>query len=170
MKAYNNRQTKKIGEDRYRFLNSCFILPQGSVTVNRGYSEGLGQTEYFRGDSDSQEYNKLVYFKKGAETYGNPVGTQCSPILDVAEQPATSTQLVRIMPNPFKDKTQIVVEGVTPSPDTQFMLYNVVGKEVLRQQLTSSTMTLQRNDLSSGMYIWIIKGKNTNLTGKLMIN
>ncbi len=169
MKAMNNRQTKKIGEDRYRFLNNCFTLPQGSVTVNRGYSEGLGVTEYFRGDSESQELNKLVYFKKGSETWGNPVGTECSPILDAPAVQAAE-QKVSIIPNPMRSKSQIVIEGAKPTEDTRFVLYNLVGQEVLQFPVTSATTTLERNNLPNGMYIWVIKGKNTKSTGKLMVN
>ncbi|MCX6279886.1 MAG: T9SS type A sorting domain-containing protein [Bacteroidetes bacterium] len=169
MKAMNNRQTKKIGEDKYRFLNSCFIIPMGSVTVNRGYSEGLGQSEYFRGDADSQEYNKLVYFKKGSETWGNAVGTQCSPILDIQDQTSESTQVVRVIPNPVKNTARVVIDGVSPSDGTQFILLNLVGKEVFRQHVTSNSTTIERNNLPSGMYIYLIKGKNLNLNGKLMI-
>jgi hypothetical protein len=169
MKAMNNRQTKKIGEDRYRFLNSCFLLPQGSVTVNRGYSEGLGQSEYFRGDSDAQEFNKLVYFKKGAETWGNAVGTECSPILDV-KSPAATAQTVKIIPNPMKNKATIVIDGSKPGDENVFVLYNLVGQEIMTMPVTETAVVLERNDLPNGMYIWVLKGKNTKITGKLMMN
>ncbi len=170
MKAMNNRQVKKVGEDKFRFLNSCWIIPQGSVTVSRGYSEGLGQSEFFRGDSESQEYNKLVYFKKGSETWGNPVGTQCSPVLDVNEPTAASGQVVKVIPNPMKNKAVIVIDGAQPKEGAQFMLFNLVGREVYRTPVTAPTTTIERNDLPAGMYIWILKGQNSNATGKLMID
>ena len=170
MKAMNNRQTKKVGEDRYRFLNSCFTLPTGSITVNRGYSEGLGISEYFRGDSDSQEYNKLVYFKKGTETWGSPVGTQCSPILDVEENTVALVPVVKINPNPMTSKAQIVVDGIKAGESLTFSLYNLVGQEVFQTQITSSASSFERNDLKQGMYIWILKGRNTKSNGKLIIN
>jgi hypothetical protein len=169
MKAMNNRQTKKIGEDRYRFMNSCFLLPQGSVTVNRGYSEGLGQTEYFRGDSDAQEFNKLVYFKKGTETWGNAVGTECSPIL-ATPSPSANEQTVKIIPNPMKNKATIVIDGIKQGDDNTFILYTLVGQEIMSMQLTNTSTVLERNNLPAGMYIWVLKGKNQKVTGKLMMN
>lgn len=169
MKAMNNRQTKKVGEDRYRFMNACFVLPQGSVTVNRGYSEGLGQSEYFRGSSDSQEYSKLVYFKKGTETWGNPVGTECSPVLEV-KPVAPVEQTVKIIPNPMKNKAVIVIDGAKPQDENVFILYNLVGQELMQMPVTTSSSTFERNNLPNGMYIWVLKGKATKVTGKLLMN
>ena len=170
IKLFNNHQTKKIGEDKYRFINTCFVIPSGSITVNRGYSEGLGQTEYFRDDQGSaQEFNRLVYFKKGAETWGNAVGTDCSPLLDVQDQPVISSQQVRIVPNPMKNQAEIVINGIKLTEDMQFVLYNIVGKEVYRQKATATTMTFERNNLPSGLYIYILKGKENTATGKLVI-
>ncbi len=169
MKAFNNRQTKKITEDKYRFINTCFVIPAGSVTLYRNYSEGLGQTEYYRDDQSTQEFFRLVYFKKGSETYGNAVGTQCSPMLDVNEQTLSANARVKIVPNPLKNQAQIIIEGMKISEDMQFVLYNLVGKEVYRSAIISSTTTLDRNSLPSGLYIYMVTGKEVMTNGKLVI-
>jgi hypothetical protein len=170
MKAFNNRQTKKIFSDKYRFINSCFVIPTGSITVTRNYSEGLGQTEYFRDDQSSgQEFNRLVYFKKGSETWGNAVGTDCSPILDVTEQQVTVNQQVRIVPNPMKNQAEILIDGIKINEDLQFVLYNIVGKEVYRQDVTSNSMMLERKNLPTGLYLYILKGKEIVAKGKLIV-
>jgi len=169
MKAFNDRQTKKVGEDRYRFLNNCFVIPAGSIIFNRSYSEGLGITETFRDDQSTQEYNKLVYFKKGSETWGNAVGTECSPILGGEEQMKAAPS-VKIVPNPMKNQAKLVVEGIQTGNDLQFVLFNLVGKEVYRTSVGSSPLTLDRNNLPSGLYIYVLKGKEVNLNGKLMID
>ncbi|MEI7663330.1 MAG: T9SS type A sorting domain-containing protein [Bacteroidota bacterium] len=169
MKAYNDRQTKKVGDDKYRFINTCFLVPTGSVIVNRSYSEGLGQSEYFRDDQITQNYYKCVYFKKGTETWGSPVGTQCSPLLDVQEQSSLTTQQVRIVPNPMKNQAEVLFEGVNLNDNLQFVVFNIVGKEVFRQSVTSNHLTFDKNNLTSGLYIYLLTGKQTIAKGKLII-
>jgi len=168
-KLYLNRQTKKIGQDKYRFINSCFVIPTGSVTCNIAYSEGLGRTEYFRDDYSTQNYYKLVYYKKGSEVWGNAVGTQCSPLLDVEEQPIATTGQVLIVPNPMKNQAELLVDGINLNDGLQFVMYNIVGKEVYRQKVTSNHMTINKNNLTTGLYIYILTGYETIAKGKLVI-
>ena len=169
MKAYNNRQTKKITEDKYRFINNCFVIPNGSVLLYRNYSEGLGQTEYYRDDQDTQEFSRLVYFKKGSETYGTPVGTECSPMLDISELIPSAGQTVKIIPNPFNSQAVVTIEGIQITGDLNFILYNSVGREVYRTKVNSANTVLGRNNLTSGLYIYMLSGKNVNAKGKLII-
>jgi hypothetical protein len=75
----------------------------------------------------------------------------------------------RIIPNPMKNQAQIVVEGITPDQKVEFTLYNVVGKVVFTTTLSSVNTTLDRNSLTPGMYIYVIKGKEINSNGKLVI-
>jgi hypothetical protein len=168
MKAFNNRQTKKVTEDKYRFLNSCFIIPTGSVTLYRNYSEGLGVTEYYRDDQTTQDFYRLVYFKKGSETWGAAVGTQCSPILDVNEE-VLATPQVRVVPNPLKNQATVIIENMKISDGTVFILYNLVGKEVSRMKITSNNTILERNNLPTGIYLYILTGNGVMSKGKLVI-
>jgi hypothetical protein len=169
MKAFNNRQTKKINEDKFRFINSCFVIPTGSVTLYRNYSEGLGITEYFRDDQSTQEFHKLVYFKKGSETWGNAIGTQCSPMLDVNEETLAVTPQVRIVPNPLKNQSQIIIDGFKIGSDLNFLLYNLVGKTVFEMKINSGSTYLDRNNLPAGLYVYILSGKDQMFKGKLMV-
>lgn len=169
MKTYNNRVTKRVGDDKYRFINSCFTVPVGGVTLTLGYTEGLGLSEYFRYDSESNEYNKLVYFKKGTESWGAPVGYECTPYLSINEQPQLITTRVRLVPNPMKSSAEIMLEGIGNPDGLRFALFNAVGKKVYSCDITSNPMTLQKNDLPSGLYIWMIDGKSIHEKGKLVI-
>ncbi len=169
MKLFNNRQTKKMIQDKYRYINNCWSVPTGSVTLYQNYSEGLGMSTYFRDDQTVQNYYSLVYFKKGTETWGSPVGTQCSPLLDVQEQPSATTQQVRIVPNPMKNQAEILFDGINLNEGLQFVIYNIVGKEVYHQTVTSNHLTFDKNNLSTGLYIYLLKGKETIAKGKLVI-
>ncbi|HPS61895.1 MAG TPA: T9SS type A sorting domain-containing protein [Bacteroidales bacterium] len=169
MKAFNNRQTKKITEDKYRFLNNCFIIPSGSVVLYRNYSEGLGITEYYRDDQTTQSFYRLVYFKKGTETWGNPVGTECSPLLDVDETPVAVAPQVRIVPNPMKNRSEVVIDGIRNTDGMTFVLYNLVGKEVSRMGIQGQHSILERSNLPAGLYIFTLSGKEATVSGKLVI-
>ena len=168
-KAFNNRQSKKIGQDKYRYINTCFVVPTGSVILNENYSEGLGLSTYFRDDQTVQNYYNLVYYKKGTEIWGTAIGTQCSPLLDVQEQPSANAQLVRIVPNPMKNSAELVIEGVNMNQDLQFVIYNIVGREVYRTRVTSSHMSFDRNNLNPGLYIYLLTGKENIAKGKFVI-
>ncbi|HNY04033.1 MAG TPA: T9SS type A sorting domain-containing protein, partial [Bacteroidales bacterium] len=169
MKAFNNRQTKKITEDKYRFLKNCFIIPSGSVVLYRNYSEGLGITEYYRDDQTTQSFYRLVYFKKGTETWGNPVGTECSPLLDVDETPVAVAPQVRIVPNPMKNRSEVVIDGIRNTDGMTFVLYNLVGKEVSRMGIQGQHSILERSNLPAGLYIFTLSGKEATVSGKLVI-
>ncbi len=169
MKTYNNRVTKRVADDKYRFINNCFTIPFGGGSLTLGYTEGLGLSEYFSYDSESNEYNKLVYFKKGSESWGVPVGYECTPYLSTNELPQLITPQVRLVPNPMKTSTEIMIEGVSNTDGLQFTLFNAVGKKVYQSAVTSNPMTLQKHDLPSGLYIWMIDGKSINVKGKLVI-
>lgn len=168
-KAYNNRQSKRITEDKYRFMNNCWVVPFGSVYLYRTYGEGLGQTEYYRDDQSDQEYNKLVYFKKGTETWGNAVGTQCSPILDVEENAAAPAIEARIVPNPMKTGATIELNGLAGHGDVTFTLYNLFGKVVYTAVISGNSARLERNALTTGMYVYTVTGKDGISKGKLVI-
>jgi hypothetical protein len=169
MKTFNNRGTKKINEDKYRFLNNCFIIPTGSVTLYRNYSEGLGITEYFRDDQSTQEFSKLVYFRKGSETWGNAVGTECSPLLDVDENSIAGSTRVRIIPNPMKLQAQVIIDGYEVTDDLEFVLYNIVGKVAYKIKVNSNSTSIDRNNMPAGLYIYTLKGKAFSTKGKLMV-
>ena len=111
----------------------------------------------------------LVYFKKGTETYGNPVGTQCSPMLDVNEQPIASALQVRIVPNPLQNQAQVIIDGLKISEDLQFVLYNLVGREVYRMKVTGNISVLESNNLPAGLYLYMLTGKEIMTKGKLVI-
>jgi len=166
---YNNRQVKRVTQDKYRFLNSCWTIPSGSVTLYKSYSEALGQVEYYRLDQNSQEFNRLVYFKKETEIWGTPVGTECSPLLDVTDVTNPGKVQVRIIPNPVKNQSQVIIEGLSSTEDMQFTLYNLVGREVYRMKISSGSALLDRDNLPAGLYVYTVNGKNLTVKGKLMI-
>ena len=51
----------------------------------------------------------------------------------------------------------------------EFAMYNLVGREVFRSKVTSTHMSIGKNNLPAGLYIYILTGKETIAKGKLII-
>ena len=79
--------------------------------------------------------------------------------------------VVDVYPNPFNLTTTFEVEGMTSGLLT-FDLYDLVGKRVkLITDINGSTFTINRDDLSDGIYIYKIRDNKKLIgTGKLVVN
>ncbi|MDB5226049.1 MAG: hypothetical protein JWN78_242, partial [Bacteroidota bacterium] len=76
---------------------------------------------------------------------------------------------VKIFPNPFRDKTQVIVES-DPLKDAVLLLMNLEGSILKTIPSTGNTFDIYREDLASGMYIFkILQSKETIATGKLVV-
>ena len=84
---------------------------------------------------------------------------------------ATNDGLVSIYPNPFTSETNISIDNSIVNDVQYFSLFDLLGRELLRlPKLRSSTFTLARNGLSSGVYYYqIILKNNPSLSGKIVI-
>jgi len=90
-------------------------------------------------------------------------------ILDVEVIPGQNV-MIRAYPNPFQDFATIELDGTT-GPETKFLLWDVSGRVVLQQSFgPSGKLTIYRNGLSSGMYIFhVYSGTEVIGTGKLIL-
>jgi len=82
-------------------------------------------------------------------------------------------QLYQNYPNPFNSQTRIKFTITKPS-HTSLKIYNVQGREVevlLNNTLTPNTYTLRFNSqqLSSGIYFYVLKTNTNSVTRKLVI-
>lgn len=152
MDVFNGRQIKKVTDDKYRFLNQCWVVPTGGTTEVLGYSQGLGVTETFKTTTNYQQYDHLVYFKKGSETYGTPVATDCSTLTGVDETPAGGSA-IRILPNPARTTAQVIAGGKSLPEGTQVMLTDQLGRIILKETMKGNAASLNVEGLRSGLYI-----------------
>jgi hypothetical protein len=87
---YNGRITKG-DRTRYDKNNDCWEYWGYPGSEFTEYTAGLGITHKYRGSNEYGDQNyeqKLEYYKKGTETYGTPVVTNCEemvPYLSIAE-------------------------------------------------------------------------------------
>ncbi len=80
-----------------------------------------------------------------------------------------SADISRITPNPFSDKAILSFDNSTGEATTLF-LYNILG-EMLRAPETTTTdnFTIERKDLSSGLYYYRLCQKQKQLCGKFVL-
>jgi hypothetical protein len=110
------------------------------------------------------DFNEPVITNQTFHTIGENFIT-----LDVVETPGQQ-YTIKAYPNPFSEYTTIQVEGLD-AKDLNFVLRDLSGRTVMQQQIQQTgSVTVYRNDLSSGMYIFQLHdGKKQIGTGKLII-
>ena len=82
---------------------------------------------------------------------------------------------VKIAPNPITQDSKIILENAEINSPTDFYLFNLLGAEVLHEQLRPLSgpvsIPLKPEDFSKGLYIYKIRSKGTVLaSGKLLID
>ena len=156
---------------RYSYDGQCFTDPfeAGSTIIN--YTSGLGKTSSFSMWEESVGFNhhisnELVYYKKGSESWGTPVSTDCNTLVDVHSVTAKTNPFVRIIPNPVETQGTIIVDNYFPGKNLQFDVYNCLGKKVICSQVTSSFSTFLREGLPPGLYLYTVTIENGKLVGR----
>ena len=82
------------------------------------------------------------------------------------EKPIESIQII---PNPFKDHTEITVPQILEKPYS-FYLYNTIGKQVrLIKDLKSGSFIIHNDGLKPGLYFYKIRSNSKEFTGKLFV-
>ncbi len=77
---------------------------------------------------------------------------------------------VKVYPQPFTYKTNIIIENFDISYNSVFELFNSLGEKVLSKNIDSGNFILYRNNLSNGIYFYKIEiSNNKAIIGKLVI-
>jgi len=76
---------------------------------------------------------------------------------------------VMFVPNPFTTYTSIYLKDASQQNNSELLIFNVLGKEVLKTILKGEYTTLETSNLPSGMYIYKIIGNNEIIqSGKII--
>lgn len=76
---------------------------------------------------------------------------------------------VRIMPNPMRVAATLRLEAIDPG-EHRLTLYDMVGRSVLRRAIRHGTITIERVELLSGSYLYLVKLSNgERLRGILVV-
>ena len=95
--------------------------------------------------------------------------TVTSPLVGINDN-VLNSQLIRIFPNPFSDKTILFLPQ--NDPGLSFTLYDVLGAKVKQiDGINSQQIIIKRNNLSSGVYFYQVSRKNEVIgRGKLIVS
>jgi hypothetical protein len=145
-----------------------------SWTISTGnYTEGLGKTRTYWYQADPPYYaqmeENLVYYKKGAISWGTPITTDCFTLLRIEGKDAEVQKGIKVLPNPAETEVQVTLEGFNPDDSWNFTLYNYSGIRVFSGKASSNQFILSRDGLASGLYILTISDRNGAIKGRTRI-
>lgn len=172
---YNNRQVQIINSNGYLYDGgvNCYIDPFEISGPVSWYVPGLGLTNYGYCYFDyypEQYNNELVYFKKGAETWGTPVATDCFILTGTDFGIIPVGPLVEAFPNPAGTETRILLRNSREGQKFRYVLFNYSGIKVQEGDATSNPLILLRNLLPSGLYLLTITDMNGKNAGSIKIS
>lgn len=130
-------------------LDGCFPMNSYYKGLGGPYIECTGWMMSF-------ENNSLVYYKKGAETWGTPL------VIDGLSE-AKNKQAIAVYPNPATD---IINFGV--SENAEITITDLQGKSLINKAISCFDNTISLDNLSAGLYIYrIVQNGNVTQTGKI---
>ena len=78
--------------------------------------------------------------------------------------------IIKIFPNPFSTETTLSINGQLKMNNGEFIMYDIFGREVKKLSIVNYPLTIQRNDLPSGIYFYKVSGDGKVLgTGKVIV-
>jgi len=95
----------------------------------------------------------LVYYKKGSETWGTPVATDCSVLVGNESKDTSMKPSVEVIPNPAETEVHELLHDFPKGDNLDYALYNYSGIKMAEGESGSNTFIISRNDLSAGLYI-----------------
>lgn len=153
---YSSIDTSKMKRIKGRLLNkynvyddTCWftLFWSGDSTE---YAERIGQT---RNKYAYYDFSKLVYYKKGSETWGTPVATDCATLVSVEDVPVPRLE-ISIYPNPAS--THITIEIPYQG---QLSVLNLQGQELIIHQIEEQKTRIDISTLPSGVYLVKVTGE-----------
>jgi hypothetical protein len=150
------------------YTDSCWqwLMVDPAPGVFR-YFDGLGGPYYFI-DSWSMaipiQERKLLYYKKGAETWGTPIGPSCESLINSISE--INVYHLNIFPNPATDYIIIDIEGYSGA--TEIVMFDMSGRIVLQSQYKKE---ISVKSLPVGMYIiHVYNSAGQKYSGKVVVN
>ncbi|MFN0201338.1 MAG: T9SS type A sorting domain-containing protein, partial [Bacteroidia bacterium] len=98
---------------------------------------------------------------------GAKVGSACDT-LGLSNQEAVNSKQIKIYPNPARDRLQLESSEVLQKGT--FVLYNLAGQAMLRQEVFGNAAEINVEDMAAGMYFYrIFEGNKVIAYGKVVI-
>jgi hypothetical protein len=151
----NNNRLLKYFEDHYFLDSNCIMLPTGTgIYGTHTYAKGTGLFLYSNMDGNNDKIVKLVYYKKGSETWGTPIDfgklTSFKPKKD-------SNFQIKVFPNPAKDYFYIELQEYE-NATVEFL--DVSGKILFTVNIKGNSNKIIIPEGYKGMYLLKIISEN----------
>lgn len=140
--AYNFRKQNMHNDHNLGVWVETFVAGVG--LVSGGY--------FIESQGDSYGQTLIYYHKANGETWGTPQYFVLNGINNLEESS------IKISPNPTSSIFQIKLSK-EPHRQTYFKLYDALGREVKQELISSATTTLNRENLSNGIYFWQVEAE-----------
>ncbi|MCG8331358.1 MAG: T9SS type A sorting domain-containing protein [Chitinophagales bacterium] len=112
------------------------------------------------------DYNLPIY----TNTWVHEIKENILPYAPIVEPPVSSTEPMKIGPNPMGEMAQIEVPGVAPEDEVQLRIYDSRGVLCRRSSYQSNAFIFHRNNLADGIYfIEALSGAKSVKRAKLII-
>jgi hypothetical protein len=167
MNSSQNRKYKYASWGGFIFnTDSCWAPSDGwNYPISSGtYTDGLGKVQtywrQFSGTAWLQMEEDLVYYKKGSETWGTPVSTDCFTLVGISPAAGKKVITVRIAPNPVETRAEIQISDLTENDNSWFVIRDFLGRTVMQHNLVSNPYTLNREGLPAGLFFLSVYNKN----------
>lgn len=170
---FNGRNVKSIEYDYYNFgitVPACWSVSLWEYWHLAEFAPGLGLTHNQINEMWSSMWETMVYFKKGAETWGTPVATDCQTLVGFEDHPDGAQPIVNVYPNPANEKISVTPSGSIDGQDYTFRIYNLYGQVVAEHPIQSTSLEIPTGHLPRGIYLWSISGRPGSGSGKLILN
>ncbi|MBK7173513.1 MAG: T9SS type A sorting domain-containing protein [Bacteroidales bacterium] len=155
---YNGRQIKEDpsgGNVHYfgTWGDSCFqyyAWGYPDLTHFGQYIEGCGGPYWFETAYHLDREYKLVYFRKGSETWGSPFNDQTW--LGQVEIPA-SIDNIKVYPNPVVDNLTVEIANPGKEGCLIYMITSLLGKTSCQGTINEMNFSIPTRGFAPGMYV-----------------
>ncbi len=155
---FNGREVQECNNQAFAKAGTCYTDPFESFGPLYRYAPGLGEVHYemFIADITMWAFqHDLVYFRKGAETWGTPVASDCEALLTgVSEQTVPAN--LSVSPNPASESVRISTGTDRQIAGMRYILLSPDGKAVASGTATGSSFTIPRNGAAPGLYLVVL--------------
>ena len=112
-----------------------------------------------------------IFFDSNPPVQTNAVNnTVVSDLFVNVQSPGSESNQVRVVPNPFHEKAEIIFDKTFQNNGSEFRLMNVLGELLVKTIVTGSGATLTKGNLRPGIYFYELKNSSGNrAAGKLAI-
>lgn len=166
---YNMRNQKGITQNAFMDYDSCVIRSIfDPCCYQEKYISGCGGPYYYWSDwFGSTIKNRLLYYNKNGETWGDPIAEDCEDLLSALHEYPIKEIDVQVYPVPFTD--QLFIKNNSSYNISHINLYNINSKISYAVDLDAKSYHFKTSHLADGFYILEIRFENGYLIRRKVI-